>query len=163
MIALLSISFVMIQITQLPRTIAERLVFFVPFVSSIRKPVRLNIFFTLEMNYLCFTLYTMKGRTLIIIFGFNTAVDGVWTEWNEYGSCSTTCGVGIAERLRYCVNPPATDGGEICFGNGSETKACNLGECTSPGKDSSAAAPPPSDKLGSLRLLELKNLFTSGS
>ena len=59
----------------------------------------------------------------------------MWTEWNEWGDCSVTCGAGNAMRERYCINPPPTDGGAYCTGDRTETEACNLGACpTNPGK-----------------------------
>ena len=64
----------------------------------------------------------------------NCIVDGMWTEWNEWGDCSATCGAGDAVRERYCINPPPTDGGAYCTGDSIETQSCNLGICSNPGK-----------------------------
>ncbi|XP_052284771.1 SCO-spondin-like isoform X2 [Dreissena polymorpha] len=57
--------------------------------------------------------------------------DGIWTSWNEWSVCSTTCGTGSITRRRKCVNPvPAAPFGKDCEGLVNETKACtNTTDC----------------------------------
>lgn len=52
--------------------------------------------------------------------------------WEDWGTCSTTCGVGTQSRSRTCTNPAPSNGGADCSGNASEPQACNLTAC--PGK-----------------------------
>ena len=60
-------------------------------------------------------------------------MNGSWSEWSDWASCSLTCGDGgIKKRLRTCTNPPPANGGLACEGPGEETEPCNAGEC--PGK-----------------------------
>lgn len=60
----------------------------------------------------------------------STTVNGSWTEWSDWGSCSLTCGDGgIKKRIRTCTNPPPANGGLECEGAGEETEACKAGEC----------------------------------
>jgi len=54
----------------------------------------------------------------------NTASNNAaWSSWTAWGACSSDCGDGLQERTRTCV------GKGTCYGDISETKACNKGEC----------------------------------
>ena len=59
---------------------------------------------------------------------FNCAlhtVDGKWTEWLNWGSCSVLCGKqGHRNRKRYCANPLPQFGGKKCPGTGTERGDC---------------------------------------
>ena len=59
------------------------------------------------------------------------AVDGGYTEWSQWATCSVTCGGGTQERLRDCSNPPPSGGGADCTGLGSATdsQTCNDDPC----------------------------------
>ncbi len=61
----------------------------------------------------------------------NLLVNGGWSEWNLWSSCSVACGGGIQERLRVCNNPAPFCGGEVCKGESKENMPCNLFACTS--------------------------------
>ncbi|KAL9959837.1 hypothetical protein ACROYT_G033195 [Oculina patagonica] len=65
-------------------------------------------------------------------------VDGNWTNWSQWTACSVTCGDGIRSRSRSCTNPPPSNNGASCVGDGSEVGACNLGACPAV-----TTAPPP--------------------
>ena len=54
-------------------------------------------------------------------------VDGVWSRWREWGSCSRTCGGGTKTRERFCKNKK--HGGKDCPGLQSESKDCNTKAC----------------------------------
>ncbi|XP_047129589.1 uncharacterized protein LOC105843590 isoform X2 [Hydra vulgaris] len=43
-------------------------------------------------------------------------VDGTWSDWINYSSCSDSCGICFIKQERYCNNPLPTDGGHVCFG-----------------------------------------------
>ena len=63
-------------------------------------------------------------------------VNGSWSDWTDWGSCTVTCGGGgNRKRLRTCTNPPAAHGGLDCQGVGEETGDCNSPPC--PGKPTS--------------------------
>jgi len=61
-------------------------------------------------------------------------VDGVWSTWQNWGSCSLTCGTGSKMRTRLCDNPAPAHGGADCVGDDSSTTDCYLIGC--PGKTS---------------------------
>ncbi|CAF0913672.1 unnamed protein product [Adineta ricciae] len=59
-------------------------------------------------------------------------VNGNWSEWGSYSSCSTTCGPGIRTRFRYCNNTNNFE--ELCIGHALETAVCNENKtCPVPG------------------------------
>ncbi|KAF6039733.1 hypothetical protein EB796_001955 [Bugula neritina] len=53
-------------------------------------------------------------------------VNGAWTEWGVWSTCSSTCAGGKTERSRACTNPTPAHGGWICMeGESTESKPCN--------------------------------------
>ncbi|XP_013411289.1 uncharacterized protein LOC106174328 isoform X4 [Lingula anatina] len=58
-------------------------------------------------------------------------IDGGYTDWTTWTSCSTTCGPGTQERTRTCTNPTPAFGGSDCqaLGSASDNKTCNLVGC----------------------------------
>ena len=61
------------------------------------------------------------------------AVDGVWSAWGAYGTCSnskdgkTQCS---KQRYRYCNNPAKSGGGKDCEGSSTEKTACKAADMT---------------------------------
>ena len=53
------------------------------------------------------------------------SVDGMWTAWTEFSTCSSTCAGGTQTRTRTCTNPAPMFGGADCVGDASETQTCN--------------------------------------
>ena len=60
---------------------------------------------------------------------FTFIVDGGFTEWSLFGSCSKTCGGGVMKRTRNCTNPAPANGGQDCVGPREETRNCSTGAC----------------------------------
>lgn len=54
----------------------------------------------------------------------NCSVNGQWSDWGAWSSCSQTCDSGVSIRTRLCNNPPKSPGGKDCEGSSSETKPC---------------------------------------
>ena len=60
-------------------------------------------------------------------------VNGSYTAWSNWTSCSTSCGPGQQLRHRNCTEPKPAYGGADCEGPGTETKECFI-EVICPGK-----------------------------
>lgn len=58
-----------------------------------------------------------------------TVVDGQWSRWSEWQSCSVSCGIGIRIRSRECNDPEPLHGGQPCIGESQDTEECELDEC----------------------------------
>ncbi|XP_074624581.1 SCO-spondin-like isoform X5 [Acropora palmata] len=60
-------------------------------------------------------------------------VNGKWSEWVPFTSCTVLCGGGTRSRSRTCTNPPAAFGGKECVGNSQDVQSCNEFPCQIPG------------------------------
>ncbi|XP_063849665.1 semaphorin-5B-like isoform X2 [Scylla paramamosain] len=57
-------------------------------------------------------------------------VDGGWSEWGAWGTCSASCGgAGVRQRRRTCTHPSPKNGGSDCAGCGEETESCGKWSC----------------------------------
>ena len=56
-------------------------------------------------------------------------VDGKWTDFGSFSSCSKSCATGLKERTRSCTNPPPRYGGKFCNGSCVDTMECNTHPC----------------------------------
>lgn len=52
-------------------------------------------------------------------------VDGGWTTWGDWNTCSVTCGSGTQKRSRSCTNPTAAHGGKTCVSPREMIQKCN--------------------------------------
>ena len=66
---------------------------------------------------------------LEIIVRLLSAVDGHWSSWGNWASCSTTCGNGTRTRTHTCVFLKDVPRGNNCTGASAETQDCNEGVC----------------------------------
>uniref|UniRef100_A0A8C8M5M0 Hemicentin 2 n=1 Tax=Oncorhynchus tshawytscha TaxID=74940 RepID=A0A8C8M5M0_ONCTS len=56
-------------------------------------------------------------------------IKGGYSNWEEWGPCSTTCGRGVQERIRLCNNPEPVNGGRSCDGPSMDSRRCQTGLC----------------------------------
>ena len=56
-------------------------------------------------------------------------VDGGYTNWTPWTSCSKSCGGGTRVRDRVCTNPPPSNNGQPCSGASYENENCNTQPC----------------------------------
>ena len=89
---------------------------------SLLLPCILDLSLSLKRYALSSYLYTFKKEIVLI-------VDGVFSNWSSYGSCSKTCGGGTQTRQRQCNNPTPANGGRNCDGAFNESRSCNNELC----------------------------------
>ncbi|XP_071783895.2 hemicentin-1 [Centroberyx gerrardi] len=56
-------------------------------------------------------------------------INGGYSNWEEWGPCSSTCGQGFQERIRLCNNPEPANGGRSCDGPSIDSRKCHAGLC----------------------------------
>ncbi|WAR26637.1 HMCN1-like protein [Mya arenaria] len=65
----------------------------------------------------------------ITCFEKECPVDGGMSDWNEWSTCSHSCGNGTQTRSRTCTNPTPLYGGANCTEDSSEDQLCLLVNC----------------------------------
>merc|ERR1711971_674751 len=79
-------------------------------------------------------------------------IDGKWSNWSHWGSCSKTCGGGTQKRSRACNSPPPSpDGGAPCEGEDEDMRECGDETCPS------SVAIPPECGITKVRALRITN------
>ncbi|XP_052278788.1 SCO-spondin-like isoform X3 [Dreissena polymorpha] len=56
----------------------------------------------------------------------NCPVDGKWTDWSVWSTCSVSCENGTQSRNRNCTNPPQAYGGKDCGSDDSAFQNCSI-------------------------------------
>ncbi|CAH1778238.1 unnamed protein product [Owenia fusiformis] len=56
-------------------------------------------------------------------------VNGGWSGYGSYGSCSKSCGQGVKRRYRSCSNPSPAYGGSSCRGSTYQQTSCLVKQC----------------------------------
>lgn len=56
-------------------------------------------------------------------------VNGDWSAWSMWGSCSVTCAQGVSQRSRVCNQPAPARGGNDCQGVSTQQQACTGAPC----------------------------------
>ncbi|KAL3870896.1 hypothetical protein ACJMK2_038927, partial [Sinanodonta woodiana] len=57
------------------------------------------------------------------------AVNGGWTLWGSWSTCSSSCGTGMWHRDRTCTNPVPDNGGRYCDGQPTDYSNCQIQSC----------------------------------
>ncbi|XP_053381979.1 A disintegrin and metalloproteinase with thrombospondin motifs gon-1-like [Mercenaria mercenaria] len=78
-------------------------------------------------SVLCVTVIAL---IIVVAVPKHQDVDGGWTSWGNWVSCSESCGGGVQSRARTCSNPLPSLSGKYCHGSPVEVKTCNRESCT---------------------------------
>ncbi|OWK57262.1 Hemicentin-1 [Lonchura striata] len=71
---------------------------------------------------------TVQGRCTKHQSDFE-AVDGKWSPWSSWSTCSVSCGGGSRQRTRHCSDPAPQFGGHKCEGSDIQMDFCNSDPC----------------------------------
>ena len=81
-------------------------------------------FLVTNILYYFFSVHRFLQRGILKnIFNLYT-VNGDWSSWGAWGTCSVTCGNGAEARERKCSNPEPMYGGRPCQGHPTESRSC---------------------------------------
>lgn len=56
-------------------------------------------------------------------------MNGGWSNWVAWTTCTITCGSGFQHKSRKCNNPPPRYGGSDCHGESKDYRVCNRISC----------------------------------
>lgn len=70
-------------------------------------------------------LRSLKFDWLIVFF----TVNGGFSDWSAWDTCTVTCGTGTQTRDRDCTSPEPAYGGTNCAGDFIESQSCDEGPC----------------------------------
>lgn len=62
-------------------------------------------------------------------------VDGSWSGWSAWSTCSRSCGAGVQGSERLCTEPEPKNRGRYCVGERKRVRLCNVQNCA-PGSPS---------------------------
>ena len=65
----------------------------------------------------------------VVVNDAGLVVDGGWSAWSPWSSCSVSCGQGRQSRYRACDNPPASAAGRFCDGQMFHWRRCHVLPC----------------------------------
>ena len=66
---------------------------------------------------------------MIKSFPYFVSVDGKYTDWSNFTSCTVSCGTGTRTRHRSCTNSSPKQDGEDCIGKSTQIESCSLRHC----------------------------------
>ena len=89
----------------------------------------------------------MTSCSSILFTEAGPAIDGQWSDWDAWSSCSATCDGGTQQSVRRCDDPAAQNGGSECVGDSSESRDCSQWDC-------------PGIRYGVLGIVYANNLYT---
>ena len=75
------------------------------------------------------SLRKLKIRSNDHVYVLLKTVDGGYSAWSAWSSCSQKCGQGMKKRRRHCNNPEPANGGRRCRGSRKQVKPCYGKHC----------------------------------
>lgn len=72
-----------------------------------------------------------KLKSPVISLSTEIVINGNFTTWSSWSTCTLTCGNGTQQRMRTCTNPTPFNGGKNCTGHYREAQNCNTQSCPS--------------------------------
>ncbi|XP_027005082.2 SCO-spondin isoform X2 [Tachysurus fulvidraco] len=73
---------------------------------------------------------TCESGRLINCTQVECNVDGGWTDWTPWSTCSVSCGTGLQSRYRFCSNPERAGAGLPCLGPDRQDQVCVQTACS---------------------------------
>ena len=78
----------------------------------------------------CAKLEKVVGECIHLIFKQTfVSVHGAWGGWSDWGTCSSSCGVGLRRRDRNCDSPWPSKDGNYCNGDNINYEICSDADC----------------------------------
>ncbi|KAJ8321738.1 hypothetical protein KUTeg_000209 [Tegillarca granosa] len=77
-----------------------------------------------------YVMYNDMEKYMQIVPNFQGIVDGEWTSWTSWDTCTVTCGGGTQGRTRTCTNPAPQYGGADCAVDGAWAQWSPWGSCS---------------------------------
>ena len=94
--------------------------------------ILLNIFIyeVKRYNRKC-NAFVVSGYTIHTFYTciYTFSVHGGWSGWSDWGTCSSTCGVGLRRRDRSCDSPGPSKDGNHCNGDNINYDICIGADC----------------------------------
>ena len=75
-------------------------------------------------------LLARKNFTQRLTSILTALVDGIWSPWSQWSSCTTECNGGQRTRSRQCNQPAAACNGAPCEGSPLQAEPCNTEPCS---------------------------------
>ena len=108
------------------------------FLNILPKNTIIDTLYEFEFVFLCLFYSSLDSKAFFlegeVFLCFAFLVDGGFSLWSTWTTCSQTCGTGTKSRTRTCDNPVPNYNGQNCTGNFSQAISCKIESC--PGKRS---------------------------
>ena len=91
--------------------------------------ILIYVFESMYLNLCIWNNVFDSSMWLYLTVMFMTIVNGGWTSWEGWTSCSVSCGSGQRRRFRSCSDPSPANGGNTCGRVNAQYQSCNQQRC----------------------------------